>query len=66
MARHDAEIAADVGNDGADRAAAHLGGDLLGCGQADARVKPWNTGLAGGSGVGGPGVLRNATASCLP
>jgi hypothetical protein len=53
MARHDAEIAADVSDDGADRAAADLGGDLLGRGQADAGVK----GLAGG--VGGPSGGRS-------
>jgi hypothetical protein len=53
MARHDAEIAADVSDDGADRAAADLGGDLLGRGQADAGVK----GRAGG--VGGPSGGRS-------
>jgi hypothetical protein len=34
MARHDAEIAADVRENGADRPPADLGGDLLGRGQA--------------------------------
>ena len=34
MAGHDAEIAADIGEDGADRAAADLGGDLRRRGQA--------------------------------
>ncbi len=34
IGRHDAEIAADIGEDGADGAAADLGGDLLGGGQA--------------------------------
>jgi hypothetical protein len=34
VVRHDAEIATDVGDDGADRAAADLGCDLLGRGQA--------------------------------
>ena len=29
MGRHDAEVAADVGDDGTDRPTAHLGGDLL-------------------------------------
>jgi hypothetical protein len=33
MARQDAEIAVDIGNDGADGPAADLGGDLLGRGQ---------------------------------
>jgi hypothetical protein len=33
VAWQDAEIAADVGDDGADRPAADLGGDLLGGGQ---------------------------------
>jgi hypothetical protein len=33
MARQDAEVAVDVGNDGADRPATDLGGDLLGRGQ---------------------------------
>jgi hypothetical protein len=40
MARHDAEVAADVGDDGADGAAANPGCDLLGRGQADFRVYP--------------------------
>ena len=33
MARHDAEVASDVSDDGADRASADLGCDLLGRGQ---------------------------------
>jgi hypothetical protein len=61
MARHDAEIAADVGDDGADRATAYLGSDLLRRRQADPRVYPriksggGDKGLAEGGGVGGPG-----------
>ena len=51
MARRDAEVAANVGDDGADRAAADLGGDLLGRGQAD-------LGRAGG--VGGSRGRRSA------
>ena len=35
MARHYAEVAANVGDYGADRATADLGGDLLGRGQAE-------------------------------
>ena len=50
MVRHDAEVAADVGDDGADRAAADLGGDLLGCGHP--RVKPGDKGIVDGGGVG--------------
>ena len=39
LAGHDAEVAADVGDDGADRPAPHLGGDFLFRGQArEARV----------------------------
>ena len=51
MARRDAEVAANVGDDGADRATADLGGDLLGRGQAD-------LGRAGG--VGGSRGRRSA------
>jgi hypothetical protein len=48
MGRHDAEIAADVGDDGADRPATDLGGDLFLRGQAsEARV----LGRIGGLGV---------------
>jgi hypothetical protein len=48
MARHDAEIAADIGDDRADRPAADLGGDLLRRGQkGEATV-----GLVGGPGGG--------------
>ena len=48
MGRHDAEIAADIGDDGADRPATHLGGDLFLGGQAsEARV----LGRVGGLGV---------------
>jgi len=57
MVRHDAEIAADVGDDSADRAAANLGGDLLGRGQADPRVNAGGGGV-GGSGGGGSGARR--------
>ena len=40
MARHDAEVTTDVGDDGADRPAADLGGDLRRGGQAgEARVR---------------------------
>ena len=38
VARQDTEIAADVGDDGTDRAAADLGGDLLGRGQVSQKV----------------------------
>ena len=49
MAGRDAEVAADIGDDGADRAATHLGGDFLFRGQAcEARV----LGVVGGLGFG--------------
>ena len=51
MVRHDAEVPADVGDDGADRAAADPGCDLLGCGHP--RVKPGDKGIVDGGGVGG-------------
>jgi hypothetical protein len=54
MARHDAEVTTDVGDDGADRPAADLGGDLRRGGQAsEARVR-----LAGGGRCGRPGCAR--------
>ena len=49
LAGRDAEVAADIGDDGADRAATHLGGDFLFRGQAgEARV----LGVVGGLGFG--------------
>jgi hypothetical protein len=52
MVRHDAEIATDIGDDGADRAAADLSGDLLGRGQGHPRVEPGRAGSLGGLGGG--------------
>ena len=51
MVRRDAEVAADVGDDGADRTATDLVGDLLGRGYR--RVRPGDKGRGGG--FGGPG-----------
>src|SRR5215472_4628069 len=48
-----AKIATDVGDDGADRAAADLGGDLLGRGEVG-EVKPGGTGARRGRSGGGP------------
>ena len=49
LAGRDAEVTADIGDDGADRAATHLGGDFLFRGQAgEARV----LGVVGGLGFG--------------
>jgi hypothetical protein len=59
MARPDTEITADIGNDGADRSAANLGGNLLGCGQAGQRVSGF-----GGTGGGGSGARRWAGGRC--
>ena len=50
MARHDADIAADVGDDGADGSVAHLGGDLLGSGQSGEKGVCRAGGPGGGSG----------------
>ena len=61
MARHDAEVATDVGDDGADRATADLGGDLLGRGYADRSgelVAPATP--RGGSGGGRSAVAGSA------
>src|ERR1700727_1978882 len=60
MARHDAEVAADVGNDGPDGATADLDRDLLGCGQAESRVKRGDKRLTRGGGVGGSRRPRSA------
>lgn len=57
MIRPDAEVAADVGNDGADGAAADLGGDLLGRGQAE---------FGSGPGRGETGGRRSMTGSAWP
>jgi hypothetical protein len=57
MGRHDAEIAADVGDDGTDRPATHLGGNLFLGGQArETRV----LGRVGGLGVRRLGLLCGA------
>ena len=62
MARHDAEVAADVGDDGADRAAADLDCDLLGVGRWARRdwvaSVGWAGARAGGDGGGGSAWRR--------
>ena len=64
MARHDAEVAIDIGNDGADGPAADQGGDLLGRGHLGetrigslGRREGGRTGLGCGSGRARPRSL---------
>ena len=56
MARQDAEVAVDIGNDGADGPAADQGGDLLGRGQ----VGETRIGSLGWRGGGRPGLGRGS------
>ena len=61
MARHDAEVTTDVGDDGADRPAADLGGDLRRGGQAsEARVRLGGGGRGGRPGCARPGLRRSS------
>jgi len=55
VTRHDAEVATDIGDDSADRAAADLGRDVRGCGQTG---ETWVG--CGGAAVHGPGRARLA------
>ena len=62
VAGQDAEIAADVSDDGADRLAADLGGDLRRCGQ----MSEAGVGFAGGGRGGWPGRARSGSGRSCP
>ncbi len=63
LAGRDAEIAADIGDDGADRAATHLGGDFVGRGEArETRV----LGVVGALGFGLGGWRRDLPCGAWP
>ena len=49
VAGRDAEVTANIGDDGADRSASHLGGDFFFRGQAG---EAWVLGVVGGLGLG--------------